>query len=386
MCVTARKVLGRAAVLLLAALSLAAASNVQLIEAVKQRNTDAARALLNQKLDVNASEPDGTTALHWAAHWDDLDAADLLMRAGARVRVANNLGVTPLALACTNGNAAMVEKLLGAGADPKGLASTQEPVLMTCVRSGSVGAVKALLAQGADVNQREPYRGQTALMWAAAERHPEVVRLLLESGADLQARSTITRELVNTGDHHNSVECCCCPILEEVPRGGSTALLLAVRNGHLDVVQALLAAGANVNDTLGDGNSALVMGTHSGHRKLAAFLLDKGADPNAAGAGYTALHAAVLMDDLELVKALLARGANPNARLTKGTPTAPLHHGPLVAGGAGRGDALLAGHQVRRARNDARSRGGRRRYGAGDEGRPYASYGGGWNPEARWNE
>jgi ankyrin len=313
---------------LLAVVGVAAASEPQLIEAVKRQDNVAVRALL-ARVDVNSRQPDGATALHWAVHRDDLEVADLLILSGANVNAANDLGVTPLFLACENRNAAMVERLLTAGANPNTAVSTGETVLMTAARTGSVDAVKALLARGADLNARETARGQTALMWAVAEGHPEVVRMLIESGADVHARSRVKQMTVSRGDPTKRQERSTAPRhvgdryaggIGEVDRGGSTALSFAARQGDLDAARLLLAADAHVNDTAPDGTSVLVVAAHSGHGALAAFLLNQGADPNADGAGYTALHAAVLRGDLDLVKALLAHGANPNVRLTQGTP------------------------------------------------------------------
>jgi hypothetical protein len=154
--------------LLASTLAAAAPIDLRLIQAVKRRDVDAVRALLKQRVDVNAVQGDGATALHWAAHRDDLAVADLLIRAGARAGVANDVGATPLHLACTNRSAPMVDRLLSAGADANAALMNGETVLMTCARAGDAGAVKALLARGADVNAREREHRQTALMWAAA--------------------------------------------------------------------------------------------------------------------------------------------------------------------------------------------------------------------------
>ena len=151
-------------------LNVAAAGDLRLIEAVKSRDADAMRALLAQHVDVNATQGDGATALHWAVHFDDLSMSDSLIRAGARVGAADDTGVTPIYLACTNRSPAMVEKLLAAGANPNATLMNGETALMTCARTGEVGAVKALLARGADVNAKEPSHDQTALMWAAAQK------------------------------------------------------------------------------------------------------------------------------------------------------------------------------------------------------------------------
>ena len=287
----------------------AANSDLRLVDAVKHQNTDEIRALLTQQLDVNATEGDGSTALHWAAYRDDLQTVALLIQAGANPNPANEHGVTPLSLACTNGNAAMVETLLAAGADANAALKTGETVLMTCARAGSAEAVTAILTRGADVNAKEGSEHQTALMWATAQRHPAVVRVLIEHGADIHAQSRVSRQVI-TRDGRKA---------EEADVGGFTALLFAARQGDVDSARLLLAGGADRNDASPDGTSALVVATRSGQRAFAQFLLDQGASPDAAGAGYTALHAAVLSGDRDLVRSLLAHGANVNARITQGT-------------------------------------------------------------------
>jgi uncharacterized protein len=306
--------------LLTSTLSAAPATDLRLIEAVKNRDGESVGALLKQRspaIDVNATQGDGATALHWAAHRDDLAIADLLIRAGARANAANDVGATPLHLACTNRSAAMVERLLAAGASAGAALLNGETVLMACARAGDAAAVKALLARGADVNASEREHRQTALMWAAAQRHPEVVRLLLEARADVAARSLVYPQTV-VGEQTQRAG------REElnytVLRGGATPLLFAARVGDAESAALLLKAGADANDSQPDGVSALVLAAHSGNGHVAALLLDHGADPNAADGGYTALHAAILRSDLSLVKALLARGANPNAKIAKGTP------------------------------------------------------------------
>jgi ankyrin repeat protein len=309
-----KRLLGWAAVAICYAASLSAATDVRLIEAVRARNADAVRALLKARVDVNAAQPDGATALHWAAHLDDLSTADLLLRAGARASAANDLGATPLYLACTNRSVAMVKRLLAAGADPNAKLLRGQTVLMECARTGEVGAVTALLAAGAQVNARESINEQTALMWAVGQQHPRVVEALIELGADIHARSRTYSQNVETGNRGGGGE------VSAVFRGGSTPLLLAARVGDIESAKLLIAAGANVNDSLPDGATALVVAAHSGHGELGALLLEKGADPNVAGVGYTALHAAINRSDLGLVKALLAHQADPEIRITKGSP------------------------------------------------------------------
>jgi len=294
-----------------------AAGETPLIAAVRNGDTQAVQALLKGHADVNGRQGDGATALHWAAHLDDLRTAQLLMRAGARAGAADDAGATPLYLACTNRSAAMVGALLAAGADPNAALLSGETALMTCSRTGDVKTVEALLARGADVNRRELRHDQTALMWAAAQKHPDVVARLVKAGADVEARSraytqTVTSEVTQRAGRE--------ALNYTVTRGGSTPLLFAARSGDSESARLLIEAGANVNDALPDGMTALVEAAHSGQQAVAMLLLEKGANPNASEVGYTALHAAVLRGGLDLVRSLLAHGADPNLRMTRGTP------------------------------------------------------------------
>jgi ankyrin len=289
----------------------------RLIRAVKDQDVETVRRLLREHIDVNAAQGDGATALHWAAHRGDLATADLLIRAGARASVADDAGMTPLHVACANRGGAMVERLLAADANANATLPSGETALMTCARAGDARAVKALLARGADVNAKEHEHRQTALMWAVAQRHPDVVQLLIDARADIRARSVIyTQTVVGEQTQRAGRE----ELNYTVLRGGATPLLFAARAGEVESAQLLLKAGADANDSQPDGVSALVLAAHSGNGHVAALLLEHGADPNAFGSGYTAMHAAILRSDLNLVKALLARGANPNLRMTKGTP------------------------------------------------------------------
>lgn len=314
----------RLSLLVLCVGSLTAAADRRLVDAARNQDREAAVALLKQKVDVNVTQADGATALHWAAHWDDVALADALLRAGASVDAANDLGVTPLALACGNGGAEMVQRLLQSGADPN-RAPVGEPVLMTAARSGNARAVAALVARGADVNATDSARGQTALMWAAAHAHPGIVGILLEHGADVHARSRTEQVVVQRGNRYGGVisqqRAVTDRAVATMPQGGSTPLLFAARSGDLASARLLVAAGADANETAPDGTSALVLASHSGHGPLAAFLLEQGADPNAAGSGYSALHAAVLTGDVNLVTRLVADHADVNQRVTMGTPS-----------------------------------------------------------------
>ena len=278
-----------------------------LVAAVKSGDAAAVRALLAKKADVNAVEADGTTALHWAVERDDREMAETLLNAGAKAQVANRHGVTPLHVAATNGNAALVEQLLTHGANAEAALPSGETVLMTAARTGNADVLKALIARGAIVDAKEADKGQTPLMWAAAENNAAAIRVLTAAGADVHASSA----------------------------GKFTPLLFAVRGGRIDATRALLDAGADVNERMPDGMSTLVLALYNAHFELAGFLLDRGADPNAAAQGWTALHQIAWsrrpnrgfnlpgavptgnVDSLELVKKLIARGANVNARMTK---------------------------------------------------------------------
>ena len=325
------------AAILLSGAGAAEAADGRLKEAVRSRDYAALRTLIEQGADPSAAEGDGATPLHWAVRWDDAEAADLLLDAGAHADAANDYGVTPLALACINRNAELVERLLAAGADPNATTSMGETALMTCARTGSADGVAALLAAGAgNVNAREASRRQTALMWAAAQGYPGVVRVLLAHGADVGARALSRSLRVSLGGSGAEGAA-------DLPLGGFTPLLFAARQGGVESARLLLDAGADVNETAPDGASALVVASFSGHGELAAFLLRRGAEPNAAAAGYAALHTAVLRSDARLVRILLAHGADPDVRLTRGSRVPRATHWWVLPGSlAGATPFLLA--------------------------------------------
>jgi uncharacterized protein len=319
------------ATLSLAGLLTCGLASAQIADAVEHRDKDAVQALVKQRVNVNATQPDGTTALHWAAHWNDLETVNLLLRAGANPKIANRYGATPLSEAASVGNAPMIEALLKAGADAKALTTADgETVLMTAARAGNVDAVRILLEHAADVNAREKYKGQTALMWAAAERHPEVIKVLLAHGADWKVVSFDRETKMPKLSAASSVS--------PIARGGFTAFLFTAREGDIESAKVMLDSGVDINQTDIDGTNALVVSIMNKKYTFAKFLLDRGANPNMVDVkGRAALYAAVDIrnedysalpnrkeDDplpsLELVKALLARGANPNMQLTKNLP------------------------------------------------------------------
>jgi ankyrin repeat protein len=310
---------------LLAASVLAAASGPSLTDAVKSGDREAVRALVKQPAQVNAAEPDGTTALHWAVRANDLDTVKLLLAAGANPNAANRYGVTPLSLAAQNSNPGIAAALLQAGADAQG-----PLVLMNAAHAGNPEVMKLLIAHGAGSNQREPARGETALMWAAAENHPEAVQILLQHGADPDARSTT---LTYPKDRFGLEG-----VTTVLPHGSWTALMFAARQGSLEAARALADAKASLDLADPDGTTALVLAIINGHFDTAAMLAEKGANPNLADStGMAALYAAVDMSTLgeiygrpprastgtvsalDLIRILLKHGADPNAALKSAT-------------------------------------------------------------------
>ncbi len=284
------------------------AGAVELIEAIRADDAAEVRRLLaSGTADAGSAEPDGTTALHYAVERDDAALVAELLAAGADASARNRYGVAPIYIAALNGNAAIVSTLLEHGAAADAALPEGETALMTAARSGDVATLDVLLAAGADLDARENWRGQTALMWAAAENNAAAVRRLLEAGAERDAASA---------------------------GGEFTALMFAVRAGAIAATRALLDAGADVESSLVDGTSLLVLAVTNAHWELASVLLDYGADPDAAAQGWTALHqiawsrrwnmgfnlpgpaATGDLDSLELVRRLVAHGADIDARQT----------------------------------------------------------------------
>src|ERR1700733_14842036 len=311
-------------------------------DAVMQHNDAAVRLLIANKSDVNAAQTDGTTALHWAARWDDLQTAQLLIRNGAAPEAANHDGATPMFLAAQNGSAAMIELLLKGGADVNApVLAHGETALMMASRSGSVDAVQTLLEHGAQVNAKDTLRGTTALMWAAEQGHFAVVELLVHNGADVRAQSEVLRPLKRRGLGFAPQKDQGGP---DAPiKGGLTALLFASREGSIECVRALTKSGADVNQTSADGSSPLLVAVQNGYYDMALYLMDHGANVNLANSkGWTPLYLAVKDRNqettaipgpdtdgvLNFITALLDRGANPNLRIKADTE---VHQGMTAA-------------------------------------------------------
>jgi ankyrin repeat protein len=382
----------------MAMLLTAAPADTRLADAAMQGDNDSVRSLLKQKVDVNTPQGDGSTALHWAAYRDDLEMVKLLLAAGANAKAATREGaITPLLMACQNGNAALIETLLKAGSDANAVKTNGTTPLMMAAASGHADAVQTLLAHGANVNAKESAHGQTALMFAAALNRAAVIKVLMANGADASVATGVRKlERVRFDQDGNVVEEKAGEKVSEKPEaaaeqddaaqakargaaeasqrsdldvlahalafksveyrlakpsaragdvanrpprkvgpdfmGGMTALLYSAREGHMDAVRALVEAGVDVNQVNGDKLSPMVTAIMNGHLDLAKYLLDRGANPNLAGlSGLTALYATVdvqwvpktwfpqpsveqeKVTYLDLMKALLNRGANVNA-------------------------------------------------------------------------
>ena len=286
-----------------------------IVDAAMSGDLKTVRTLVRQAVDIDAAQPDGMTALHWAVQRRDLPMMNALLEAGAKHDLMNRTGAKPVYLAAVNGDAAAIARLLDAGEDPNAVLTAEgETVLMLASQTGNSDAVKLLLDRGADANTRQ-LRGQTALMWAAAEGHADVVKVLLEHGADPALTSTASTKQ------------------ERRPPGGMTALLFASRQGHLEAARALLDGGAGIDQAGADSTSPLLIAIVNGHYDLASMLVERGGNPNIADAnGRTPLYAAIDLRNVQwsqgpapelpqaahlaMITQLLAAGADPSIKMT----------------------------------------------------------------------
>jgi uncharacterized protein len=307
-------------------LALAVNANAQtLADRIQSGDRRVALELL-AKADVNQPQPDGTTALHWAVYRFDRELVQMLLRKGARVNAVNRYGSSPLTEAVRVANIEIVEMLLEAGADPNIANEDGQTSLMLAARTGNVALATLLVQRGADVNRRERFRDQSAVMWAAAQNHPEMVAFLVSKGADLTVRAR-----ANEWETQITSE----PRVQYRPTGGLTPLLYAARAGCLGCVQAMLDAGADKDRPNPDGMTPMIMALDNGYPAVARYLLDRGANPHTWDWwGRTPLYVAVTMrggldsragsrspQSLDVIKALLAAGVNPNPQLAFKEPS-----------------------------------------------------------------
>jgi ankyrin repeat protein len=370
--------LQRAALALAASLAIGAAGAVEtlppLVAAAKAGRQAAALELIEQGLGLDDAEADGTTALHWAAQLADAKLAAALLAAGANPNAANRYGMTPAHLAAVNGDAVTLRALLEAGADANAVLPEGETVLLSAARTGSAPAIDVLVEHGAKLDAREKWHGETALIWAAAENHADAVRTLLKHGADPNLRSApevwekrrASQSLLPLGEwsplfyaaRANALDAGRALVeaganLNAADPDGATALVIAILNAHYEFAALLIEAGADTNivDTSGMGALYAAVDMHRltiGHGRpnprpvglltapdVVKLLLEHGADPNAAlsnptiqrqhtfgdfsqGAGTTPLLRAAKSGDIELVKLLVAGGANVQHTLPSG--------------------------------------------------------------------
>jgi len=320
------------------------AATTEVADAAMRGDREAVRAAIARRADVNLPQVDGSTALHWAVDRDDLEMVDALIRAGATVTARTREGVLPLQLAAINGSAPIIDRLLKAGADVNApLTPAGDTAVMMAARTGATSALRVLAEAGANVNAKESWGGTTALMWAVSEGHTDAAKLLVAAGADVNARSNYVAAANGRGfEGRTPVAGRADPKSEEFASGWLTPLMLAAREGEPELARVLVDAGADVNAVAGDGKTALALSIFNGNYEVASLLVDRKADVNKADAQrFTPLFWAVdrrnmetapnfpwmvTVDPLPLIRKLLDAGADPNA-LVNNTPRARMREG-----------------------------------------------------------
>jgi ankyrin repeat protein len=319
-------------------------ATTEVADAAMRGDREAVRAALARKADVNSAQIDGSTALHWAVERDDVELTDLLIRAGARVTARTREGVTPLQLAATNGNAPIIDRLLEAGADPNAaLTPSGDTALMMAARTGKTDTIRVLVEAGADANATETWGGTTALMWAVSEGHAGATRMLIDAGADVNARSHYVAAANGRGfEGRTPLASATDAKAAEFASGWLTPLMFAAREGDAELARILVGSGADVDAVAGDGKTALAVAIFNGNYEVASYLVDNEADVNKADAQrFTPLFWAVdrgnmetapnfpwmvTADPMPLIRKMLDAGANPNA-IVNNTPRARMREG-----------------------------------------------------------
>src|SRR5947208_3363330 len=301
--------------------------NVRVVNAVKNRDATTVRGLLKQHADPNAPDVDGTTPLIWAAHNGDAETGKLLIAAGANVKATNRYGINALHEAATLGDLAMMAALLKAGADPNAAYGAGETPLMLAARTGNLNAVKLVIDRGANVNGADEFKGYTPLMFAATENQAEVAKLLIEHGANVNARSRRFE--------FGSLKEAAGGALMERAEGGLTPLQYAAREGNIETGQVLLAAGADVNAAEPQHNfTPMLIAVYNVKYDFVSVLMEHDANVN-DGSLYLAIELRNMdtysnrpnppetdrtLTATDIIKKLLARGANPNQVFDKKPP------------------------------------------------------------------
>ena len=314
-----------ALVLFFAATATAQAQSA-LADRIQAGDRAAALAMIARDVEINQTQPDGTTPLHWAVYRVDRELVAALLKKGARAHVVNKYGASPLAEAVRIANLEMTGMLLEAGADANVANEDGQTALMLAARTGNVGVARLLVQHGADVNKRESYRGQSAVMWAAAQGHADMVAFLVSQKADLTVQAQDNEWMTQISSE---------PRVQYRPTGGLTPLLYAARAGCLGCVTSMVQAGADVDRPNPDGMTPMMMALDNGYSAVAHYLLDRGANPHTWDWwGRTPLYIAVTLrggpdsrpgprppESLEFIQALLDAGVNPNAQLAFKEPS-----------------------------------------------------------------
>jgi ankyrin repeat protein len=320
------------AALCAAAGAIIAAAEPTLLDASERGDRAAAIRLITKGANPNVPGPDGTTAIMYAAANDDIELVRALIKAGANVRQQNQFGTSAITEAAIIGSAPIIDVLLKAGADPNTHNPQGETPLMAVARTGKVAAARLLLEARADINARETWGGQSALMWAAAQSQPEMIKFLASQGADLNARGII---------HQWERKVITEPRPKDMNKGGFTPLLYAARQGCVECVRQLATAGADLDLEDPDRVTPLNMALMNLHFETAAVLIKAGADvdkwdlygrsplymaadvstlPTKGNGAVAVIPSDDSMTALDIGRMLLDAGANPNLQLKRRPP------------------------------------------------------------------